>query len=150
MKKRILIIDDDKQLNQINQKVLVSSGLVSELHFAENGKEGLEYLFSRIEKGYPLPDIIIIDLIMPGMNGFEFIDTFNELEFHGKYKITLVVFTGSSNPNDKRRAVSKGIRHYLEKPYLLRGLNDVIHKIDCEYSSVSHSIRPVAVSNNVL
>lgn len=127
MKQRILLIDDDKQLNQINQKILVSAGIVNELHIVTNGREALLYLKSRIEKGYPLPDIIILDLYMPVMSGFEFLDAFHEADFPGKSKIEIVVFTGSSNPKDKEKAIQKGIRHYLAKPYLLRGLKDVIY-----------------------
>src|SRR5688572_2031357 len=126
MARRILLVDDDIQLNKIHEKILPSSGLASEVHVALNGREAIDYLNARIEKGYPLPNVIVTDLDMPVMDGFEFIDAFNALSFPGKNKIELVVFTSSSNISDKKRALSKGIRHYLSKPYLVRALNDVI------------------------
>ena len=129
MKKRILIVDPDKQLNQINEKILKSSGLVSEVHIASNGLEALDYLHSRIEKEYSLPDIIILELNMPVMNGFKFLDHFREMNFPNKAGIEIVVFTASSNPSDKQKAVARGVKHYLEKPYILRGLNDVIKRM---------------------
>ena len=128
MKKRILIVDDDPLLNQINQKVLATSGLVSELHIVKNGKEALEYLNTRLEKSYPLPDIIILDLHMPLMDGFQFIDAFQKLDYL-RTRIELVVFTSSSSPRDKQRVYDKGVKHYLSKPYLLRGLTDVIRQL---------------------
>ena len=126
MKKRILIVDNDRQLNKINEKVLHSAGIVSELHIANNGREALDYLTSRLEKQYPLPHIIIFDLDLPVLDGFKFIDKFHSLDFPGKSAIELVVFTASSNPKDKQKVSSRGIKHYLSKPYLLRGLNDIL------------------------
>jgi CheY-like chemotaxis protein len=126
MKKRILIIDSDKQLNKINEKVLSAAGLVSELHIVMNGQEALDYLTNRIVKGYPLPEIIIFDLHLPVMNGFDFIEQFQQMEFDGKSNIELIVFTSSSSIRDKQKATGLGIRHYLNKPYLLRGLSDIV------------------------
>jgi CheY-like chemotaxis protein len=129
MKKRLLLIDNDRQLNRINERVLSTAGIVNELHIALNGKEGLDYLYSRIEKNYPMPHVIVLDLQMPVLNGFEFLDEFQKMNFAGKSNIEIVVFTSSSNPRDKQRAMSKGIRHYLTKPYLLRGLQDIIRRL---------------------
>jgi CheY-like chemotaxis protein len=129
MKKRVLIIDDDKQLNKINERVLHASGLVSELHIVGNGMEAIEYLNSRIDNAYSLPEIIVLELNLPKMNGFEFIQYFNEIKFNGKSRIELVVFTASSSPRDRQKAIQLGIRHYLNKPYLLRGLSDIISRL---------------------
>ena len=126
MKKRILIVDDDKLLNKINEKVLVAAGMVKELHVALNGMEALEYLRVRINRNYPLPEIIITDLHMPVMDGFEFLDRYAELDFPGKGNIEIVVFTSSSSPKDKQKASERGIKNYLNKPYLLRGLNAIL------------------------
>lgn len=134
MKKRLLIIDSDEQLNKINEKILHSSGIVSELHITCNGKDALEYLKSRAQKNYPLPHIIIFDVEMPVLNGFQFIDEFHKLDIPGKANIELVVFTSSSSPSHKQKATAKGIKYYLDKPYLLRGLRDVISHLEVERS----------------
>jgi CheY-like chemotaxis protein len=126
MKKRILIIDDDPLLNKINEKVLHAAGLVKELHILLNGQQALDYLQNRIEKNYPLPDIIILDLHMPVMDGFAFTENFRNLNFPGKSNIELVVFTSSSSVKDRQKAHDLGIQHYLNKPYLLRGLTDIV------------------------
>lgn len=129
MKKRVLIIDDDVQLNKINEKILDSSGLINELHISKNGKEALDYLLARSEKQYPLPQIIILDLEMPVLNGFEFIDAFRKLDIPGKANIELVVFTASSSAKVRQKAIDKGIKHFIEKPYLLRPLRDIISRM---------------------
>jgi CheY-like chemotaxis protein len=136
MAKRILLVDDDIQLNKIHEKILPSSGLASEIHIALNGREAIDYLQARIDKGYPLPQVIVLDLEMPVMNGFEFIDAFNDLSFPGKNKIEIVVFTSSSNVSDRKKALAKGIRHYLSKPYLVRALNDVISQLQIEEKDI--------------
>jgi CheY-like chemotaxis protein len=149
MKKRLLIIDNDKQLNKINEKILHMSGMVKELHITCNGREALEYLVSRVQKDYPLPDIIVLDIEMPVLNGFEFIDEFNQLDFPGKSNIELVIFTSSSNPRDKQKASLKGIKHYLSKPYLLRGLSDIIFRLDIEQSDLYHNRKPFGLERSM-
>lgn len=128
MKTRILLVDDDPLLNKINEKVLNEAGLVRELHVVANGREALSYLENRRLKEYPLPEFIILDLNMPVMSGLEFLDEFNKLDFPGKRNIEIVIFSDSSNPRDRQRAASKGARHYIDKPYLLRGLTDMIRR----------------------
>ncbi len=126
MKARVLLVDNDTQLNKINEKILLSSGVVSEVHIARSGLEALQYLVMREERGYPLPNVIVMEILLPGMNGFEFADAFAGLPICGKHRIELVAFTGSSNPKDREKAAARGFKHFLSKPYLLRGLRDVI------------------------
>jgi CheY-like chemotaxis protein len=129
MKKRILLIDGDQMLNKINEKVLFSAGIASELHIVQNGDDALTYLHGRLSKNYPLPDLIIMDLKLPEQDGFDFMDDFESMNFPGKSKIEIIVFTASSSVKDKQRAMSKGIRHFISKPYLVRGLMDVLARI---------------------
>jgi CheY-like chemotaxis protein len=128
MKYRVLIIDDDVSLNKINEKVLLGSGLVSEVHIVSNGLLGLEYIVSRVNSGMPLPQFIILDLQMPVMDGFTFLQEYESLEFAEKTRIQVIVFTSSSNPRDREKARAKGVRHFLSKPYLLRGLQDIFYQ----------------------
>ncbi len=150
MQKRVLIIDDDEQLNKINEKILDSSGLVSEVHICRNGKDALDYLKLRVEKKYTLPHLIILDLAMPVMNGFAFIEAFNDWDFPAKAHIELVVFTGSSNPRDKQKAMGLGIKHYIPKPYLLRPLRDIVAHMHINQADVFNNQRSFGLEKTIL
>lgn len=126
MKRRILIIDGDTQLNKINAKVLQAEGLVENLEIRTTAEQALDYLRHQLLTNGPLPHLVVFDLSLPQMNGFEFLDELDAMDFAEKEQIILVVFTASSSPRDRQRALARGIRHYIQKPYLLRNIKDVI------------------------
>jgi CheY-like chemotaxis protein len=128
MKRRILIVDDDAILTAMNRKVLLSSGLASEVYTASNGQKGLNHILTCMRENAVLPDVVLLDLNMPVMDGFEFIDHVKELIDPLPFEI--VVFTGSSNPKDKQRVLAKGVRHFISKPYVLRELSDIMQRMD--------------------
>lgn len=115
-KKNIMLVDDDKIFNFLSEKTISSLGLANEIHFATNGKQALglldEYKNGNIEK----PDIIFLDLNMPIMNGYEFIEAFALMDLPEKSTITIVVLTSSADPNDLARAKELGIKYYFNKP----------------------------------
>jgi CheY-like chemotaxis protein len=115
-------------LNLVNQKVLTAAGIVDRLSIALNGRQALDLLHKHHHDVSVLPDIILLDLDMPVMDGFQFIDAFNRLSLPDKEKTVFVVFTDSMNPKDKTRAQTMGIKYYLQKPYVLKGIEEVIRK----------------------
>ncbi|HEX6225464.1 MAG TPA: response regulator [Chryseolinea sp.] len=116
MKKNILLVDDDRIFNFLSEKTITSLGLANEINFASNGKQALEIL-DRCKKGeLQMPDIIFLDLDMPVMNGYEFLDEFAKIDFPNKNAITIVVLTSSADPRDIDRTKQLGIRYYYNKP----------------------------------
>jgi CheY-like chemotaxis protein len=126
IKRKLLLIDADIQLNKVHEKILLSSGVTDELRIAVNGKEALKYLKCCVQNNDSLPQVIVFELRLPVMDGFQFIEEWDKLDCPGKSRVELVVFTSSSSPKDREKAMSKGIRYYLSKPYLLRGLQEVL------------------------
>jgi CheY-like chemotaxis protein len=116
MKKNILLVDDDKIFNFLSEKTIQSLGLANEIHFATNGKQAIEllemYKSGKIEK----PDIIFLDLNMPIMNGYEFLEAFISMDLPDKHLITIVVLTSSADPEDVKKAREMGIKYYFNKP----------------------------------
>ena len=125
MVKNVLLVDDDKISNFINSKVLSRTGIVKELHTVMNGKEALDHINKSGTKWSP--DVIFVDLNMPVMDGFQFIEAFSKLDHSKTDKVRIVIVTSSEDPEDMKRARSLGVKDYLVKPMkeadILRILN---------------------------
>jgi CheY-like chemotaxis protein len=115
-KKNILLVDDDKIFNFLSEKTISSLGLANEVHFASHGEQALDILQRYLDGELQRPDIIFLDIDMPVMNGYEFIEAFANLDIPDKHLITIVILTSSANPTDIERAKSLGIKYYLNKP----------------------------------
>lgn len=123
--KRILLVDDDPTCNFLCTKFLENLGVPFENSIAMNGKEALDILMDY--KRHPLPDIILLDLNMPVMGGFEFLSAFRELRIPGQSKVQIVILSSSDDPVDIKKAAEMGINHYITKPISLDKLGKVIH-----------------------
>jgi CheY-like chemotaxis protein len=116
MKESILLVDDEKIFNFISTKVLEGMGISDEIHTATNGNSALELINNYFSGTRSVPRLILIDLNMPVMDGFAFIEAFQRLHIANKERAVLAVLTSSSNQQDKDRAKSLGIKHFLTKP----------------------------------
>ena len=78
--KLILLVDDDEATNFLHKIMINDAGCAQGIHVAKNGKEAIEYLTNAIEGKYPQPDLIFLDINMPVMNGWEFLDEFEQIK----------------------------------------------------------------------
>jgi CheY-like chemotaxis protein len=116
IKKNILIVDDDQVSRFLHRRIFESWEFVNSVHAVSSGKDALEFFNPEYRAITAIPDIILLDLNMPVMNGFEFINAFRELDFPDKDKVLIVIATSSDNPEDIKHAHRLGIRHYITKP----------------------------------
>lgn len=116
--KKILIIEDDSAISLALQQVLSDIG--HEVDLAINGKDGLDHLINRIP-----PDLIILDLSLPVMNGIEFRK--HQLEI--PYLASIPVLMISADACVKTRSRLANIQHYLRKPFELNELLEVMERI---------------------
>ncbi|HMG94519.1 MAG TPA: response regulator [Chryseolinea sp.] len=114
--KSVLIVDDNEIDTLIHKKVLERIQRVREVHSASNGHAAIALLSGYAEQRKPLPDIILLDLNMPIMNGLAFIDKLKELELPGKEKVIVIIVSSSSSSADLRAVKEKGINLYVLKP----------------------------------
>jgi CheY-like chemotaxis protein len=128
MKKSVLLVDDSNIDNFINQKVMSSLGLVREIHTALNGEQALQ-VFNQYQNGViAIPDVILLDLNMPVMDGFGFIQAFQSLNFPHKENVLIIVLTSSSNSDDMNRVKQLGIKHYLTKPLTQESIQSILNQ----------------------
>jgi CheY-like chemotaxis protein len=118
----ILLIDDDETTNFLNERLLLKMNLTDRIRIFKNGKQAFDYLYNVSNHNYDSnlqdyfqPELIFLDINMPVMDGFEFLDLYNRLNSEFRKNILLVVLTTSSHTEDTIRA-EKYAAHYVTKP----------------------------------
>src|SRR6202007_3217024 len=111
----ILLIEDNEYINVYNRKVIEKLNVAERIEVIEDGSEGLNYLNSVLRHEKPDPDLIFLDINMPRMNGWEFIEEYLKIDRHPKTKI--VILSTSPNPDDiKKYSSFKEILCFEKKP----------------------------------
>jgi CheY-like chemotaxis protein len=135
MKKKlncILLIEDNEFTNIFNQKLIKNLDIAEQVYVTESGKEGLDFLFNKgkfesNEINYPTPDVIFLDINMPGMNGWEFIDELKEKKDGEPISSKIVMLTTSPNPDDEQTAkLIREIIAFKRKPLTKIVVNEII------------------------
>jgi len=101
----ILLIDDDEPTNFLNKLTLEQSGCARHIRVAPSGQAALDYLRGELEE-YLRPDLIFLDINMPAMDGWEFLEKYRELSQEKKAETVLIMLTTSLNPDDEKRTLS--------------------------------------------
>ena len=113
--KKVVFIDDDSELIGIYNSILERKKLSDYLVHFENARDGLDYL-KGIEQKEDLPDYILLDLYMPEMNGFKFLENFEKMR-RIKDSIEVYVCTSSRKKDDRNKVMKYPfVSAYLEKP----------------------------------
>jgi CheY-like chemotaxis protein len=127
--KNVLLVDDDLIFCFLNRRILQTLPFVERIDTAQNGQQALELFNSYSAGGKPLPDIVLLDLNMPVLDGFGFLEAFNQLPLHEKQNVSIIILSSSQNPSDIERARSYGVRQYLSKPLREETLLDAISNL---------------------
>lgn len=135
MKKKlncVLLIDDDKGTNFINQMIIKKAGITDNIQTVLNGKEAIDFItnkgrFEKVENVYPQPMLTLLDINMPVMDGWEFLDAYGLIEEHQKGKIIIIMLTTSLNPDDRNRAREiDAVSGFKNKPLSIEIVNEIM------------------------
>ena len=116
----VMLIDDNEIDNLINQKMIEAASITDNIYTHTGAKSAIEFL-KNMEKldvaEQVLPDVIFLDIDMPLMDGFQFLDEFEKLTTVAKKKCKIVMLTSSINPQDFNRSKKyENVKLYLNKP----------------------------------
>jgi CheY-like chemotaxis protein len=148
----ILLVDDDKITNLLHSKLFEVCHIKSPIEVVTSGATALDFLTCKgvyaERKSPPQSGLILLDINMPVMNGWEFLEEYKKLDEKQKSKIFIVMLTSSIDPNDKQRADQcQDIKMYLYKPLTRNGLENIIHNYSLYLSGVNNDSTVDTLSN---
>lgn len=118
----ILIIDDDPMTSYLHKKLIEGFKVADRINIANDGEEALQlfnhYIQSdREDSEENIPQLVFVDLDMPMMDGFEFLDAYQGLEFRNKNSVVIAVLTSSFSRSDINRVKEfPEVKDYIVKP----------------------------------
>ena len=114
-----LIIDDDPITVFLHKRLIEIFGVSHQIEVAQSGEEALQLIWHYIktQNDDKIPQLIFVDLNMPFMDGFEFLEAYERLNFENKDSVVVSVLTSSFSPNDINRVKEYPVvDHYIVKP----------------------------------
>jgi len=125
------IIDDDNVYVNLVKKIIETKKLCNNLLIFNDGKQSIDYFEALLQnlEAENIPEIIFLDLNMPVMDGWEFLDHFTKIKNNFGKIITLYVVSSSINPIDIDRAKAlSSVKDYLIKPVNILELEKIFTK----------------------
>jgi len=116
----ILLVDDDETTNHVNKRLLSRLNIAHEIKVLENGKQALDYLKTACGpdkvSGTICPDLIFLDIKMPVMDGFSFLEAYEQTHLDQQNPIVIMMLTSSASFYDLERLKQyKKVKRHLSK-----------------------------------
>lgn len=136
----ILVIDDDEPTNYLSAMLIEEADCTHHLEIIQSGLTAIDYLMKASLDGkagnYVVPDIVFLDVNMPRMNGWEFLEEYKKIKKDSFSKTMIIMLTTSLNPDDKLRALSMPeIAGYERKPLSMEIITRIMNT-NCKPGSV--------------
>jgi CheY-like chemotaxis protein len=120
--KTCLLIDDNYIDNFVTRRILESSNFAEHIVVSQSATEAIDSLRS----GDVKPDVIFLDIRMPQMGGFEFLQEYDKLDIGDKTDIKIFMLSSSLDPTDMRKSVNnKYITQFIHKPLTQKALDEI-------------------------
>ena len=135
----ILLVEDNRMDVELTLDAFHEAKLLNTIHVASNGQEALDYLFRRgvyaDRNTYPMPDLILLDLKLPRVDGFEVLRQIKSTDI--LKRLPVVILTSSKDEGDRALSYDIGANSYLVKPVSFEGFLGVIKQIEGYWLSLN-------------
>ena len=124
--KKVLLIDDDVGINYYHSEVIKKEGVADEVISMNDGQEALDYLTTKQDGAYPDPELILLDINMPKMDGWEFIKEFEKIA-HRNSQLVIIMLTTSIELVDEQQVMkNKLISELVNKPIAGKAIQGIL------------------------
>ena len=125
----VLLIDDDEPTNFIAKMIVTKADFNNSTEAIQSAIKALDYLKNENLSENDIPDLIFLDINMPTMNGWEFLEEYKTLSIHKKKKIYLYMLTTSMNDDDQFRSEKyEHVDGFLIKPLTIKSYTEIVHR----------------------
>lgn len=116
----ILLVDDNETSNFLNERLLKRMGLSDNITILSNGKQALDYMEDLghqpgLQVSAVKPELVLLDINMPVLDGFEFLELFQQFDADFRQGILIAILSTSNHPQDTSKALAYNA-FYLTKP----------------------------------
>jgi len=122
----ILLVDDDPTSCYLTKYIIDEMNVASAVYTAQGGQEALDFIRATASQASPPIELILLDINMPDMDGFEFLEVFQTLPQYRRSSV--VMLTTSNNHRDLEKAKAYQVADYLNKPITEEKLSDILSK----------------------
>ena len=127
----IMLVEDNRMDVELTLDAFREVHLANSVHVAPNGEDALDYLFGRGQyadrRSFPLPNLILLDLKMPGIDGFEVLRQLKGAQ--ALRRIPVIILTSSTEEGDLALSYDIGANSYLVKPVSFEGFLQVVRQV---------------------
>jgi CheY-like chemotaxis protein len=115
---KVLLVDDDDISNYLTEVLIQKLNFSGDIEVYKNGEEALNYIRNCMfnHDTVKCPELVILDINMPVMDGFEFLEEFEKLQKNNNIDIPVVMLTTSNYNNDIQKAKKYKVAGFVNKP----------------------------------
>jgi CheY-like chemotaxis protein len=135
----ILLVEDNRMDVELTLDAFREARLINTVHIATSGKDALDYVFGRSKYAdrhtYPRPNLILLDLKLPGIDGFDVLRQIKETPI--LKRLPVIILTSSKEEGDRALSYDIGANSYLVKPVSFEGFLGVVRQIEGYWLSLN-------------